>query len=137
MKDLQTTQTTQINTANQPGQINEHGNRITYKEERIWGSFDQFSLNEQTTVKLLYVKKGCHTSLQEHEGREEFWRVISGTPTLIVGDTEKPVIAKEKDEFTIPAKHKHQISAPDGDVCILEISRGNFNENDITRYTNN
>lgn len=131
---------TQINnkiTSDQSGSMGENGNRITYKEERIWGSFDQFSLNEQTTVKLLYVKKGCHTSLQNHEGREEFWRVISGTPTLITGDPEKPVIAKEKDEFTIPAKSKHQISAPNDDVCILEISRGNFNENDITRYTNN
>lgn len=107
----------------------------TYTEERSWGSFDQLSLNEPVTVKILNVKENSNTSLQTHEKREEFWRVISGNPILKIGDDT--IEANPGEEFVVPMMIKHQIIANKGPVSILEVSRGFFNENDITRYTNN
>ncbi len=100
-------------------------------EQRPWGSFEQFTNNELSTVKILDVKSGEKFSLQYHNNRDEFWKVISGNPTLTVGDEEK--IGKEGDEFFIPKKTKHRIQANDKDVKVLEISFGNFDENDEIR----
>ena len=99
--------------------------------KRPWGSFTRFTDNEQSTVKLLYVTAGEQLSLQYHNKREEFWKVVKGSPDIVVGD--KVSNAKEGDEFFIPVKSNHRISAPKDDVVILEISKGEFDENDIVR----
>lgn len=96
-----------------------------------WGSFVQFTKDELSTVKFLYVNKGEELSLQYHNHREEFWRVVKGNPALTIN--EEVYVATEGDEYVIPAKTKHRISAPDNDVIILEISTGQFDENDIVR----
>lgn len=98
---------------------------------RPWGSFTEFTKNEQSTVKLISVTKGEELSLQYHNHRDEFWRVISGNPQLTIG--EENIDAKPDDEFNISAKTEHRISAPNDDVVILEISTGNFDEEDIVR----
>lgn len=98
---------------------------------RPWGSFIRFTNNELSTVKLLFITKGEKLSLQYHENREEFWRVISGSPEITIG--EKITQAKVGDEFNVPAKSNHRISANIDDVTILEIAKGNFDENDIVR----
>ena len=100
-------------------------------EERPWGSFREFVKNEKDTVKLLKIKKGEEFSLQKHHTRDEFWRVLSGEPEITIGD--KLVKAKVGDEFEIKPETLHRIAAPLHDVEVLEISRGEFNENDIMR----
>ncbi len=101
-------------------------------DARPWGSFIRFlSDDTQETVKLLYINKGESLSLQYHHKREEFWRVVSGEPEITVG--EKVISGKEGDEFNIPIECPHRISAPNGNVIILEISTGDFDESDITR----
>lgn len=99
--------------------------------EKPWGSFVSFTHNEKTTVKLLYINKGEEFSLQYHLKRDEFWRVISGHPHVFIG--EKDLSSKEGDEFFVPAKTNHRISAPVDNVVVLEISKGDFDENDIVR----
>ena len=99
--------------------------------KRPWGSFTRFTNNELSTVKLLYVNKGEELSLQYHMKREEFWRVISGTPDIRINDDTFQ--AKVGDEFNIPLGTKHRISAPNDDVVVLEISKGEFDEDDIVR----
>ncbi len=99
--------------------------------KRPWGSFIRFTNNELSTVKLLFVTKGEQLSLQYHDKRSEFWRVISGNPEIVMNDSV--VVAKPGDEFYIEAKTKHRISAPENDVVILEIAKGEFDENDIVR----
>lgn len=99
--------------------------------KRPWGSFTRFTENEKSTVKLLCVNKGEQLSLQYHERREEFWRVISGNPDIIIG--EETFNAREGEEFNVPVMVKHRISAPIDDVVILEIATGDFDENDIVR----
>ncbi|MES2213603.1 MAG: phosphomannose isomerase type II C-terminal cupin domain [Patescibacteria group bacterium] len=98
---------------------------------RPWGSFIRFTENEPSTVKLLYVTKGEELSLQYHTHREEFWRVIEGSPEIIIGDeTFHPTVGEE---FFIKSGVQHRISAPTDNIVILEIATGQFDENDIVR----
>lgn len=99
--------------------------------KRPWGSFTRFTNNELSTVKLLFVNKGESLSLQYHNKREEFWRVILGNPEITIGD--EIFKANVGDEFNVPVLAKHRISAPDGDVTVLEVSKGEFDEDDIVR----
>ncbi len=98
---------------------------------RPWGSFIEFTKNKLSTVKILIVNSGEEFSLQYHKNREEFWYVLSGEPTVIIGDDKFD--AKKGDEFIIKREEKHRIIAKDTDAKILEISFGEFDESDITR----
>src|ERR1035437_4330403 len=98
--------------------------------KKPWGQFDQFTHNEVTTVKVLSINPDTSLSLQYHNHRDEFWRVLSGHPVLTIG--EKKMNAKPGDEFMIPKLVKHKIEAKDDAVQILEISYDdNFDEEDI------
>ena len=55
----------------------------------------------------------------------------AGNPVLIIG--EKEIEAKEGEEFFIEKEMRHRISSRDEKVEILEISIGNFSEEDIVR----
>ncbi len=102
-----------------------------FDEQRPWGSFRQFTHNEPTTVKLLHIKDGEEFSLQHHAHRSEFWRILSGTPDVTVGETVTR--AKAGDEFFISEGTSHRIKAVNGDTTCLEIAFGVFDENDIVR----
>lgn len=102
-----------------------------YEEKRPWGKFERFTQNEVSTVKILTVKPGEQLSVQYHKKREEFWRVVSGECEVILGEeTHK---AKKGDEFFVPKETKHSIKTTDSKTEILEISFGEFDENDIVR----
>ena len=103
-----------------------------YSEERPWGRFEEFCKNTQCTVKILYVKPNEELSLQSHNNRDEFWKIIKGRATIVLG--EKEIQGKEGDEFFIPRKEKHRIRTGDSPAQILEISFGWFDEKDETRY---
>ncbi len=99
--------------------------------KRPWGSFTRFTNNEVSTVKILNVNQGEILSLQYHNKREEFWRVIQGNPEIVLGEETKK--ASPGDEFFVSVGVKHRISAPENEVVILEISKGEFDEEDIVR----
>ncbi len=100
-------------------------------ETRPWGEFIQFTLNEISTVKLIVVNPNSELSLQYHNKRRELWRVISGNPILTIG--ENVFETKAGDEVEVPVGSKHRIKSQDVRVEILEISLGEFDENDIVR----
>ncbi len=100
-------------------------------DNRPWGSFRQFTHNEISTVKIISVEAGHQLSLQYHHKRSEFWVILSGHPRITVG--EKVKIAQEGEEFFISPKTIHRIEAPEDNSQILEISFGDFDENDIVR----
>lgn len=102
-----------------------------YKEERPWGSFERFTQNEPSTVKLLFVAPGKRFSLQRHAGREEFWRVIEGSGTVTKG--EEALEAKAGDEFLLPVGALHRLEGGPEGITVLEISLGDFDEGDIER----
>lgn len=100
-------------------------------EKRPWGEFREFVKSTPVTVKTISVKAGESFSLQRHQKRSEFWRVLSGTPEITVGEVKTQ--AKSGDEFSIPAGTNHRVSAIGMDAEILEISLGEFEEDDIVR----
>ncbi len=100
-------------------------------ENRPWGSFRQFTENQISTVKLVSVDPEKQLSLQNQNNREEFWRILDGSPTIIIGEIE--TIAAPGDEFVVPQKTHHRIKANNRPVRILEIAFGDFDEQDIVR----
>jgi mannose-6-phosphate isomerase-like protein (cupin superfamily) len=104
---------------------------MPFSEERPWGEFRQFTAGESSTVKLIRVKAGERLSLQYHERRSEFWAVLFGQPEVTIGD--QVVRANERDEFSIPAGARHRLAGGEAGALILEISFGDFDENDIVR----
>lgn len=100
--------------------------------KRPWGSFTRFTNNEPSTVKILHINKGEEFSLQYHTHREEFWKILEGHPEITIGDTvtHNP---EPGDEFVIKPHTNHRISAPKDNVVVLEISTGQFDEDDIVR----
>ena len=103
----------------------------TFKEERPWGNFERFCQNEKATVKILHVNPHEAFSLQFHHNRDEFWKVIEGTGNILIGNETRT--GKKGDEFFIPSETKHQIKTSDASLSIMEISFGDFDENDIVR----
>jgi len=107
-----------------------------YKSEyRPWGSFELFTLNERSTVKILTINPHDPTSLQTHEHRAEFWRIIKGSGTVCLGEDNRP--AAEGDSFFSPVGTKHRIIGGVDGLSLLEISFGEFDEDDITRLEDN
>ena len=101
------------------------------KDIRPWGNFERFTLNEKTTVKIITVNEGQSISLQTHENRDEFWRVIKGTGTIHIGDTDHQ--AHEGDAFFCPRTTEHRVTGGSGGTVFLEIAFGDFDEKDIHR----
>ncbi len=100
--------------------------------ERPWGEFRQFTENAPSTIKILKIKPNEEFSLQSHTNRDEFWRIIKGGGTIFI-DT-KEYEAKEDYEFRVPRGSKHRIKASEEGMQVLEISTGDFDEGDITRF---
>jgi mannose-6-phosphate isomerase-like protein (cupin superfamily) len=100
-------------------------------EKRPWGHFERFTLNERCTVKLVYVDGDKRLSLQYHNNRSEFWKVVSGPAKVQLGNEIK--VLQTGETITIPQKTVHRLMGAGKDVIILEISTGNFEESDIVR----
>lgn len=101
------------------------------KEIRPWGNFERFTLNEPCTVKIITVSPNQELSLQQHEHRDEEWKMLRGSGIVTVNDIKTEV--KPGDEFRVLRGEKHRVaSGPDG-LQFLEIAFGQFDEKDIIR----
>lgn len=115
--------------------MNNSFSKLPYFEKRPWGAFTKFADNEKVTVKIITVNPGQAFSLQTHSHRDEFWKIISGNGTVVIGDESFPVESGK--EFDIPRNTKHRLTAGDTEVMFLEIARGEFDEQDIVRLEDN
>jgi mannose-1-phosphate guanylyltransferase len=106
-----------------------------YSEDRPWGKFEKFHENKISTVKLIYINANSRLSLQYHRKRSEFWKILKGTVKMQL--EEKLIVLKEGETIEIPKNAKHRVEAIQGNSIILEISYGEFNENDIVRLEDN
>ena len=101
--------------------------------KKPWGSFDEYTLNERSTVKILTINPGAKTSLQSHRHRKELWVALDKGVRVQVGK-EKTLLRKGS---SILAKKgtKHRLEC-EGRLAarVLEISFGVFSEKDIVRY---
>jgi len=100
------------------------------KVTKPWGHYEVIFQNEQTTIKILFVKKGHRTSLQFHELRSEKWLILDGTGMAQLHDDKIQV--EKGGILSINKFAKHRIQAHQ-DMLILEASFGNFDEFDIYR----
>jgi mannose-6-phosphate isomerase len=100
-------------------------------ENRPWGSFERFTLNEKCTVKLVYLDGDKRLSLQFHNNRSEFWKVITGPVKVQLNNDTKMLQTGES--INIPRKMIHRLIGVGTDAVILEISTGDFDEGDIMR----
>lgn len=99
-------------------------------DKRPWGQFERFTLNEQSTVKIITVNAGEAFSLQHHKERSEYWYIISGTALVTVGAEKRE--AAPGSSFAIAPGVDHRLEARD-EVKFLEIALGTFDESDIVR----
>lgn len=105
-------------------------NKITVNNP--WGNFEQFSLNTQSTVKILTVNPNARLSYQSHKKREEFWKCIKNSVSVVIDGKDN--ILNEGDEIFIPKGAMHRLIGLDKEGKVLEVSFGDFDENDIVRY---
>lgn len=99
---------------------------------RPWGSFERYSLNEVSTVKIIRVHPGQQLSLQRHACRDELWVVLDAGLEVRIGDhVERPLVGSE---FFIPRGTVHRLAClGERSARLLEIAFGDFDENDIER----
>ena len=99
-----------------------------------WGFFDQYTLNELCTVKILTCNPGEKLSLQKHRRRSELWVALDdGVIVELDGKTLRP---SKGQEIWLPLGSVHRFTCEataSGAVRVLEISLGDFDENDIER----
>jgi len=100
-------------------------------DDRPWGNFRQYSLNEPSTVKIITVHAGEALSLQRHEHRDELWIVLDdGLLVEIDGTTTQ---ASTGDEFFVPRGAVHRVAGGTTGGRFLEVAFGRFDEQDIER----
>lgn len=105
-----------------------------YFEERPWGSFKVFVDNKNATVKKLVVRK--RLSLQYHNKRSEIWFVVKGNAIVTLGKNREDCgesVVQEGDWVAIPRKALHRVAPEKEETILIEVSLGEFDENDCVR----
>lgn len=111
----------------------EINNRKSVKDIRPWGNFVQYAHNEKCTVKIIEVDPNQRLSYQSHEKRDELWVIIDSGLRVELND--KIIDTKPGDEIVIERNTKHRLSSTGERARLLEISFGDFDENDIKRFS--
>ena len=100
--------------------------------EKPWGSFERYTHNLPSTVKIITVAPGGVLSSLYHHHRDELWVVLDAGARVELG--EEVLDPEVGEELFIPRGTVHRLSAAgDIPVRILEISLGEFEEGDIVR----
>ena len=102
--------------------------------DKPWGSFDQYALNTQCTVKILTCNPGQQLSLQRHRHRDELWVALD--PGVVVHLDGVEIRPEPGREIWLPKGSTHRLSCDavtPSPVRVLEVSLGNFDEEDIER----
>lgn len=106
--------------------------KTVQRTSKPWGTFEQYTLNQNSTVKVITVSPGSRLSLQRHRKREELWVVLDeGLEAEIEGEVQVP---RRGERVLVPQGSAHRLANPStSEVRVLEISFGNFDEDDIER----
>lgn len=100
--------------------------------ERPWGRFQQFTLNEATTVKTITVEPGQRLSLQRHRHRSELWQILDGALEITRDDEVFTAVAGEM--VWVPVGTVHRMANRTQEAArLLEVGFGTFDEDDIER----
>ncbi len=103
-----------------------------YEETRPWGGFRRYTHNQVSTVKIITVNPGAVLSLQYHRHRDELWVALD--PGLRATLDDKVWEPKPYEEILVRRGTKHRMAGVGKKAARwLEISFGEFDENDIVR----
>jgi mannose-6-phosphate isomerase len=105
---------------------------IPVKVKKPWGRFEQYAHNVPCTVKIVTVESGGTLSRQFHHRRDELWVVLDpGVRVELGGEVFCPA---PEEKLFIPRGTVHRLScAGTRPARILEVSFGEFDEDDIVR----
>jgi mannose-6-phosphate isomerase len=100
--------------------------------DKPWGRFKQYTHNLPSTVKIITVAPEGALSRQYHHKRDELWVVLdAGARVELDGEVVEPSAGEE---LFIPRGTVHRLSGTGPrPVRVLEISFGDFDEEDIVR----
>ncbi len=102
------------------------------KVDKPWGRFEQYTHNLPCTVKIITVAPGGILSRQFHHQRDELWVVLDPGAKVELGD--EVFYPEQEEKLFIPRETVHRLSTEgDSPVRILEVSFGEFDEEDIVR----
>lgn len=99
--------------------ITNHQINNTRKVEKPWGYEIIFADTDLYTGKLIIINKGCRTSLQYHEKKDETFYFSSGKVVLQIGDTK--ITPSCNEAIRIRPNVIHRIMAIESSV-LLEVS---------------
>ncbi|GAA4312482.1 phosphomannose isomerase type II C-terminal cupin domain [Actinomadura luteofluorescens] len=100
-------------------------------EERPWGRFERFTLNEPSTVKIIHVEPGQRLSLQRHRDRDELWVALD--PGAVFEVAGRRILPEVGERVLIRAGDAHRLGSDGPAVRVMEIAFGRFDEDDIER----
>lgn len=115
------------------------------KTERPWGEFEVLSEFQVDTdmysdlpgtdvvIKKLTVKPGKRLSYQTHKLRREKWVIVQGRGIVVKDDLERWVSKGSVVEIRQGVKHRIINKHTEVDLILVEVSEGQFDENDIER----
>ena len=108
------------------------GTPSSQKVEKPWGRFEQYTHNLPCTVKIITVAPEGRLSSQYHHKRDELWVVLDeGICVELNGQIMHPAVGEE---IFIPRETVHRLSGMgEREARILEVSFGDFDEEDIVR----
>lgn len=100
---------------------------------RPWGSWEVLDRGPDYKVKRISVRSHARLSLQTHARRAEFWTVVAGVATCLVGDAE--MLLGPGQSVHVPVGAPHRIGNGEDDALILiEVQLGAYlGEDDIVR----
>lgn len=102
---------------------------------RPWGTYTVLEDSPGYKIKRIEVKPGKRLSLQKHYHRNEHWIVVSGTATVIVGDTKQYIRPNESTYIKMGELHRleNEGKIP---VVLIEAQVGEYTgEDDIVRVS--
>lgn len=104
-----------------------------YRDQRPWGEELWLTRNfgAPSMVKIITVNAGETLSLQFHNNRDEFWHVLFGNGIAEIG-SDKIILESGSNHF-VPRTTHHRLSATSSNLVVLELTFGDFDENDIVR----
>jgi mannose-6-phosphate isomerase-like protein (cupin superfamily) len=99
--------------------------------EKPWGHEEIWAHTEKYVGKTLHINVGKRLSLQFHEKKEETIRVLSGTLTLVYGNSLNELKSSKMlpgEVFHVKPGLIHRFCAEEDNVVLLEISTTELND---------
>ena len=113
--------------------ITSHLDRGVVSDVRPWGSWEVLDQGPDYKVKRITVRSSSRLSLQTHACRSEYWMIVAGTATCIVGERE--LVLRAGESVHVPVGTPHRIgNHQEDDLILVEVQLGAYlGEDDIVR----